>query len=193
MNDKAPFDSRIVESNKADGAASAVSSRKRILELPDRSAQSSSSQKGGASLAALRLSEIRYRRLFEAARDGVLLVDPATAKIVDANPFMVELLGYTHDEFVGKELWEIGLLKDEKVSREMFGELREKHYIRYEDLPLKSTNGRVSEVEVVANLYQEDEQDIIQCNIRDTTERKRVERALLAANYQISRHAAELD
>ncbi len=148
---------------------------------------------GEAALAALRVSEVRYRRLFEAARDGVLLVDPRTRKIIDANPFMVELLGYTHAEFVGKELWEIGLLHDQDASRDMFWELREKHFVRYENLPLKSTSGRTREVEVVANLYEEDSQKVIQCNIRDITERKTAERELMAAKNEISRHAACLE
>jgi PAS domain-containing protein len=84
-----------------------------------------------ASQSALRNSEIRYRRLFEAARDGILILDPGTRRITDANPFMSELLGYPHEELVGKELWEIGLLKDEKASRLAFRELRKTHFIRY--------------------------------------------------------------
>ena len=98
----------------------------------------------------MRTSEIRYRRLFEAARDGILILDPDTRKITDANPFMTELLGYRHEELLGKELWEIGLLKDEEASREAFRELRENHYIRYEDLPLQTKAGQRHEVEFVS-------------------------------------------
>ena len=123
----------------------------------------------------LKISEIRYRRLFETAHDGVLLLDPGTRKIIDANPFMTELLGYPHNELVGKELFQIGLLKDEAASQEMFAKLTKKHEVRYEDLPLKSQTGRLQEVEVVANLYQEAGHSVIQCNIRDITERKQAE------------------
>lgn len=135
----------------------------------------------------LRASETRYRRLFEAAHDGVLLLDPATRQITDANPFMTKLLGYPHAELIGKELFEIGLLKDERASQEMFRKLRRQHAVRYEDLPLKSRTGRHQEVEVVANLYQEGGRPVIQCNIRDITERKHAEtvmrrnKALLSA------------
>jgi PAS domain S-box-containing protein len=132
----------------------------------------------GRKATAFRASEMRYRRLFETAHDGVLLVDPATRKIVDANPFMTKLLGYTQRQLVGKELFEIGLLKDEVASREMFKKLKRKHEVRYEDLPLKSRRGQYQEVEVVANLYQEDGHAIIQCNIRDITARKRLEQQL---------------
>jgi PAS domain S-box-containing protein len=125
-----------------------------------------------ASHAALRASETRYRRLFESARDGILILDPRTRKITDANPFMSELLGYRHTELLNKELWEIGLLKDEKASRGAFRELQRKHFIRYEDLPLQNKAGVRREVEFVSNLYEEDGRKVIQCNIRDITERK---------------------
>ncbi len=127
---------------------------------------------------AVRISEIRYRRLFEAAHDGVLLIDPATCRIADANPFMSRLLGYSQDQLVGKELFEIGLLEDEAASREMFRKLKASHEVRYENLPLESQGGRHQEVEVVANLYQEGGHPVIQCNIRDITVRKRAEESL---------------
>lgn len=123
----------------------------------------------------MRVSENRYRRLFEAAHDGVLLVDPATNHIIDANPFMTRLLGYSRDQLIGKELFEIGLLKDEVASREMFRKLKKHHEVRYENLPLESKTGRHKDVEVVANLYQEDGRSVIQCNIRDITLRKQAE------------------
>jgi len=143
--------------------------------------------------AVMRASEIRYRRLFEAARDGILIVDPDTRKITEANPFMTELLGYRRDELLGKELWEIGLLKDEAASREAFFELQQNHFIRYENLPLQAKTGKHHEVEFVSNLYEEDGRYVIQCNIRDITERKQAEEVLLNATDQISRHAAHLE
>src|SRR6059058_4597863 len=122
-----------------------------------------------ADESSLRTSEIRYRRLFEAARDGILILDPETRKITDANPFMSELLGYSYKELLGKELWQIGLLKDEKASQSAFRQLRRKHFIRYENLPLQTKAGHRHEVEFVSNLYQEDGHEVIQCNIRDIT------------------------
>ena len=136
---------------------------------------------------AMRTSEIRYRRLFEAARDGILILDPTTRKIMDANPFMTELLGYRHEELLGKELWEIGLLKDEEASRAAFRELQKKHFIRYEDLPLQNKKGQRREVEFVSNLYMENGHEVIQCNIRDITERKRTEQALLDPGHEFRR------
>src|SRR5215210_5513853 len=128
----------------------------------------------------LRTSEIRYRRLFESARDGILILNAVTLKITDVNPFMTELLGYSRDEFLGKELWEIGLFQDKEASQAAFRELQEKGYLRYEDLPLQTRHGESREVEFVSNVYEEDSQQVIQCNIRDITERKRAETAMRA-------------
>ena len=127
---------------------------------------------------AIRQSEIRYRRLFEAAHDGVLILDSVSRKITDANPFMSQLLGYHHEELLGKELWEIGLLKDEQASQAAFRELQNSGQVRYEDLPLESNLGEKREVEIVANRYDEDGTQVVQCNVRDITERKRTEAAL---------------
>src|ERR1700735_2898315 len=85
--------------------------------------------------AALPASELRYRRLFEAARDGILILDAATGRILDANPFMSELLGYDHPDFLGKDLWEIGLFDDQSANRAAYEALLEDGYIRYEHLP----------------------------------------------------------
>lgn len=138
-------------------------------------------------------SELRYRRLFEAAHDGILIVDPETRQIIDVNPFLVEFLGYTYDEFLGKELYEIGLLKDEAASQAAFRELQISGSIRYEDLPLQTKDGRKVEVEFVSNLYTEGDQQVIQCNVRDITTRKRDEKALREAEGKLARHAAELE
>ncbi len=125
---------------------------------------------------SMRVSELRYRRLFEAARDGIFLLDIDTLTITDANPFMTELLGYTLGEFVGKELWELGFFSDRSASKEAFRILQQDGYLRYEDLPLKTKGGKLREVEFVSNVYFEDETQVIQCNIRDITERKQLEK-----------------
>jgi PAS domain S-box-containing protein len=124
----------------------------------------------------VRESEERYRRLFESAHDGILILDAAQGKIIDANPFMARLLGYTHAEFLGRELWEIGLFKDRSGSEVVARELREMGYSRYENLPLSTKSGNQVEVEVIANVYQEGLEQVIQCNIRDITERSRLKR-----------------
>ncbi len=123
----------------------------------------------------LQASEIRYRRLFESARDGILILDAASRKITDVNPFMVEFLDYSRDEFLGKELWEIGLFSDKDHSRTAFRELQETGYIRYENMPLQTKAGKLRNVEFTSNVYRENGHHVVQCNIRDITERKRAE------------------
>ena len=127
---------------------------------------------------AQRHSEMRYRRLFEAANDGIIMLDPSTNKITEANPYILKFLGYTKQELLGKELFEIGLLKDEKTSAAALQELKLKRHIRYENLPLETKAGELREVEFVSSCYQENAQEVIQCNVRDVTERKRAEESL---------------
>ena len=138
------------------------------------------------------VSEIRYRRLFETAHDGVLILDPGSRKIIDANPFMTHMLGYAHSQLVGKELFEIGLFKDEAASQEMVRNLKRTSEVRYENLPLESQDGRHQEVEVVANLYDENGSPVIQCNIRDITERKRAEEQVRLLNAEVNHRAKNL-
>jgi PAS domain S-box-containing protein len=126
---------------------------------------------------ALRVSEVRYRRLFETAQDAILIVDADSGKIIDANPYVIDLLGYSLGELVGKELWQIGLFHDIEESKAAFDRLQRDGYIRYEDLPLETKDGRRAEVEFVSNSYDVDGRNIIQCNIRDITERKTAEKA----------------
>jgi PAS domain S-box-containing protein len=125
---------------------------------------------------ALEDSELRYRRLFETAQDAILILDERQGKIFDANPFIKDMLGYSQGEIVGKELWQIGMFRDAEENKAAFRELQDKGYIRYENLPLRTKAGEQIEVEFVSNVYQVDHRKVIQCNIRDITERSRLER-----------------
>jgi PAS domain S-box-containing protein len=136
---------------------------------------------------ALQTSETRYRRLFETAKDGILLLDFETGQITDVNPFLIEMLGYTHSEFVGKKLWEVGLFKDTAASQSAFSDLQADGIIRYEDLPLETKDGRQIAVEFVSNVYTVDGTQVVQCNIRDITQRKHAEEALQEHLQQASK------
>ncbi|OGJ91381.1 MAG: hypothetical protein A2268_07955 [Candidatus Raymondbacteria bacterium RifOxyA12_full_50_37] len=129
------------------------------------------------------VSEVRYRRLFESAKDGILILDADTGVIVDVNPFLIEILGYSKEYFLGKTVWELGFLKDIIANQDNFLKLQQQEYIRYEHLPLKTADGRCVDVEFVSNVYLVDNKKVIQCNIRDITARRRaeIERERLAA------------
>ncbi len=130
-----------------------------------------------SSLRALGDSEARYRRLFETAQDGILILNAKTGLITDVNPFLIKLLDYSLEEFLGKALWEIGLFRDIAASKAAFRELVSKRYVRYEDLPLKTKAGLSISVEFVSNVYRVNRKTVIQCNVRDITARKRAERS----------------
>lgn len=124
----------------------------------------------------LQNSELRFRRLFETAQDAILILDAHTGKITDANPYIQHLLGYSHGELVDKELWELGMFEDKEAIGSAFRQLQHDGYIRFEHLPLATKDGEKVEVEFVSNVYQVDHQPVIQCNIRDITDRSRLER-----------------
>ena len=123
-------------------------------------------------------SELRYRRLFEAAQDGILILDAITGMIEDVNPYLIKMLGFTREEFLKKKLWEVGAFKDIENSRDAFQALQENEYIRYDDLPLKAKDGRLVQVEFISNVYVAGNEKVIQCIIRDITARRQVEKAL---------------
>jgi PAS domain S-box-containing protein len=127
---------------------------------------------------AVQTSELQYRRLFQSAKDGILVLDAASLKIIDANKFISDLLGYPHDELMGKELWEFGFFKDKQASMDMYSELQTQGYVRYEHLPLETKNGKSVDVEFISNIYLVDKHAVAQCNIRDISERSIMERQL---------------
>src|SRR6202453_1357920 len=141
---------------------------------------------------AILASELRYRRLFETAQDGILILDADSGQVVDANPFMKDLLGYSQKEFLGRKLWEIGPFKGEAASKIAFAELQRKDRLRYEGLPLETNEGKRVEVEFISSAYFVDDKRLIQINIRDITRRKEVEEQLLwkTAFFEAQVHSA---
>lgn len=136
---------------------------------------------------ALQDSEKRYRRLFESAKDGILILDADTGQVVDVNPFLIQLLGYSYDSLYGQHIWELGVFKDIAASKDAFKALQDNEYIRYDDLPLETLDGKPIAVEFVSNVYLVDHSKVIQCNIRDITARKWAEaerKRLMAAIEQ---------
>ncbi len=134
---------------------------------------------------ALKSSEMRYRRLFESAQDGILILNADTGQIDDVNPFLTEMLGYSREQLLGNKLWEIGPFKDTKASKAEFRELQREAFVRYDDLPLETSDGRSMNVEFVSNVYQVNGSKVIQCNIRDITQRKQAEGKLKQSRQRL--------
>jgi PAS domain S-box-containing protein len=135
----------------------------------------------------LRASETSYRRLFEAAKDGILILDAGTGRITDVNPFLVDLLGFPHDQMVGKTVGELSPFKDIESNKTMLERLQKDGYVRYENLPLETSDGRHIAVEFVSNVYEAGDHKVIQCNIRDITARKHTEDILRASETSYRR------
>ncbi len=126
----------------------------------------------------LKDSELRYRRLFESAADGILILEGEDGTIIDANPFLEELLGYAPAELIGRRVSQIGPVTDIEQSRQAFEAMQGKEFVRYEHLSLSNKAGSVVDVEVVANAYLVDGKRLVRCNIRDIRERIAVQRLI---------------
>lgn len=114
----------------------------------------------------LAISEVSYRTLFETTKEGIIILDGITGRIKNVNPFLIELLGFSKKEFLEKEIWDIGFLKDIIKNKDNFLELQKNKYIRYGNLPLETAKGLKVEVEFISNAYEIGKTKIIQCNIR---------------------------
>jgi PAS domain S-box-containing protein len=130
-------------------------------------------------------SEAQYRRLFESAQDGILIVDAETGQIRDVNPFLLDLLGFSKEEYLGKKLWEVAAFQDSEASKSAFLELQQRGYIRYDNIPLHAKNGNSVEAEFVSNIYDVGHKRVIQCNIRDITERRQAESEIHRLNVDL--------
>ena len=135
---------------------------------------------------------MRYRRLFEAAQDGILILDAINGQIDDVNPYLVGLLGYTHGEMLGKKLWEVGAFADVERCKAMFAELQLQGHVRYDDMPLKTSGGTFISVEFVSTSYDCDGVQVMQCNIRDITGQRRAEAASVAKSRFLANMSHEI-
>jgi PAS domain S-box-containing protein len=163
----------------------------RESSLRTEQAETRTEQVEARSVQVIRASEKGYRRLFETSMDGILILDAETGRIRDVNPFLTELLGCSHSEMVGRTVEELSPFKGIESNKVMLERLQKDTYVRYEHLALETTGGRTILVEFVGNAYQAEGREMIQCHVRDITERKRAEAQVLALNHQLEQRVIE--
>jgi two-component system CheB/CheR fusion protein len=125
-------------------------------------------------------AEERYRRLFESAKDGILIVDVSTGNIADVNPYVEQLFGYSREELVPRKLWEAPPLKNFPEIEDVLERIARQGAVRFPEVTLHTKEGRELQLEVVGNIYSEDggRRRVIQFNLRDLTDRRKFERQL---------------
>jgi PAS domain S-box-containing protein len=125
---------------------------------------------------ALRSSEVRYRRLFETAKDGIMVLDAETGLIVDVNPSLARMTGYSQEFFLGRKLPDLAFMKDFLARKSNILTLPRQEYFRHKDLPLETADGRRIFVETLCNDYRVNHREVMQLNFRDITDLVAAER-----------------
>jgi len=140
---------------------------------------------------AIRASDINYRRLFEAAQDGILILEANTGLISDVNPALTHLLDLSREELIGKPIWELGSAGDSVCNKAKFEQLQRDGYLRHDNMPLVTKAGQALAVEFVSHVYQAEDRPMVQCNVRNITERYRTEEQIRTLNLELERRVAE--
>jgi diguanylate cyclase (GGDEF)-like protein/PAS domain S-box-containing protein len=142
---------------------------------------------------ALKSSEIRYRRLFETAPYGILVLEAETGVVIDVNSSLCQLVGYAATEIVDRPLWSVPAFKNAAATKNHFRDLLTESHLRYDDLPLETKDGQIKRVELVATIFLAENRPFVQCTVHDVTDSIRREHehgTRVAAADQAARLAA---
>ena len=133
---------------------------------------------------SLSQSEERYRAVVKQSIEGIYLVDGDTKRILETNPALQNMLGYTAYELRGMELHEIVAHDHKSVEANIERTLREGwRFIRERRYQRK--DGSVVDVEVAASAIYYGGKQVICAAIRDITERKKAEEEIHRLNEEL--------
>ncbi|MCX6697558.1 MAG: PAS domain S-box protein [Methanoregula sp.] len=125
---------------------------------------------------ALKESELRFRSMFQRHNSVMLLIDPETGKIVDANLAAEQFYGRLKKELCAQSIGEINILSQEEIAAEMQRAEREKN--NFFTFPHRLASGEIRTVEVHSSPIDFGGKTILFSIINDITERKRLEENL---------------
>ncbi|HEX2934953.1 MAG TPA: PAS domain-containing sensor histidine kinase [Bacteroidales bacterium] len=125
----------------------------------------------------LRTIATRYKRLFESAKDGLLIMDAENCQVIDVNSSLIAMLGSSYDELLGKKLWEFDVFANDPVVKDALLELQVNGYVKLDDVAIDTPEGPII-AEIVSNAFMIENKKMIQCDIRNVTDRKKTEQTL---------------
>lgn len=152
-----------------------VTDRKRLEEELKRYSQDLEELIGERS-RALQVSELMFRNLFESAQDGIFIMDAQKGNIINANPFLLKMLDCSREDLMGRHYNEVSFLAASGIIDKIFRELKDKAYVLYDDVSIQNSKAKAMDAEVRASTYFVEKRKIIQLNIRDITERKKIDK-----------------
>ncbi|MGA2912489.1 MAG: response regulator [Methanoregula sp.] len=168
-----------------------LNGRPATLELTASPLYDQKGQYAGAIESLHAITEIRekdekFHRLFDTADHGILILKSDTRKVIDANSFIINLTGYSHENMLGRNLGEIGFFKDKPVAEQFFAELEKTGYIMYNDIPMETKDGRIIDVKFVSEMYSFNDEQVIQCSVYDISSRKQFDTARILARKNLN-------
>lgn len=132
----------------------------------------------------LRGREKRYRDLFEINNAVMLILDPKTGKIIDANDAAAGFYGYSRDELRSISITEINIAGPDRI-REGMGQAASSHGAVFQFRHRKK-NGEIRDVQVFSAPITLDDHQVLHSIIQDVTDRNIAEDALKQTNKKLN-------
>jgi len=131
------------------------------------------------SLKILKDNEELYRSMFYNNHSIMIMIDPVSTMIIDANPAACEYYGWNHEEMITKKISEINILSVEAIKEKMKQvQNSEKKFFQFKH---RIASGEIKDVEVSSSEIKFGEHSLLFSIITDVTDRKKAEESLIIA------------